>query len=159
MGEEKEEKKKEKIPHMCESIGHRPLWAAAQKWLGVVWEGLNGWLMDFRKRVTDGRTDRHSYRDARTHLKISKMSAALTLYSSVLKSQIHLILTDIQTLTDVLRNLLNAMNSSWSWCINVCERLHAIAAGVWMEWARLDVSYCYYFCSVRTREKSRLRVG
>ena len=29
-GTEKEEKKKEKIPHMCESIGHRPLRAAAQ---------------------------------------------------------------------------------------------------------------------------------
>ena len=24
--EEEEKKKKEKIPHMCESIGHQPLW-------------------------------------------------------------------------------------------------------------------------------------
>ena len=27
----KEKKEEEKIPHMCESIGHRPLRAAAQK--------------------------------------------------------------------------------------------------------------------------------
>ena len=31
MEKKKEEEKKKKIPHMCESIGHRPLRAAAQK--------------------------------------------------------------------------------------------------------------------------------
>ena len=31
--EKEEEEKEEKIPHMCESIGHRPLGAAAQKGL------------------------------------------------------------------------------------------------------------------------------
>ena len=32
--EEKEEKEEEeeKIPHMCESKGHRPLWGRCQKW-------------------------------------------------------------------------------------------------------------------------------
>ena len=29
--EKKEEKKKEKTPHMCESIGHRPLWGRCPK--------------------------------------------------------------------------------------------------------------------------------
>ena len=29
--EEEEEEKKEKIPHMCESIGHRPLWGRFPK--------------------------------------------------------------------------------------------------------------------------------
>ena len=29
--EEKEEKKEEKIPHMFESIGHRPLWCRCPK--------------------------------------------------------------------------------------------------------------------------------
>ena len=29
--EKKEEEKKEKIPHMCESIGHRPLWGRCPK--------------------------------------------------------------------------------------------------------------------------------
>ena len=28
---EKEEKEEEKIPHMCESIGHRPLWSRCPK--------------------------------------------------------------------------------------------------------------------------------
>ena len=29
--EEEKEKKEEKIPHMCESIGHRPLWGRCPK--------------------------------------------------------------------------------------------------------------------------------
>ena len=29
--EKKEKKKEEKIPHMCESIGHRPLWGRCPK--------------------------------------------------------------------------------------------------------------------------------
>ena len=29
--EEEEEEEKEKIPHMCESIGHRPLWGRCPK--------------------------------------------------------------------------------------------------------------------------------
>ena len=29
--EEKKEKEEEKIPHMCESIGHRPLWGRCPK--------------------------------------------------------------------------------------------------------------------------------
>ena len=29
--EEKEKEKEEKIPHMCESIGHRPLWGRCPK--------------------------------------------------------------------------------------------------------------------------------
>ena len=29
--EEEEEKMEEKIPHMCESIGHRPLWGRCPK--------------------------------------------------------------------------------------------------------------------------------
>ena len=29
--EEEEEEKEEKIPHMCESIGHRPLWGRCPK--------------------------------------------------------------------------------------------------------------------------------
>ena len=29
--EEEEEKEEEKIPHMCESIGHRPLWGRCPK--------------------------------------------------------------------------------------------------------------------------------
>ena len=29
--EKKEEKEEEKIPHMCESIGHRPLWGRCPK--------------------------------------------------------------------------------------------------------------------------------
>ena len=28
---EEEKKKKEKIPHMCESLGHRPLWRRCPK--------------------------------------------------------------------------------------------------------------------------------
>ena len=28
---EKEEEEEEKIPHMCESIGHRPLWSRCPK--------------------------------------------------------------------------------------------------------------------------------
>ena len=31
MLKKKEEEKKEKIPHMCESIGHRPLWGRCPK--------------------------------------------------------------------------------------------------------------------------------
>ena len=31
MKEEKEKEKDEKIPHMCESIGHRPLWGGDGK--------------------------------------------------------------------------------------------------------------------------------
>ena len=29
--EKEEEEKEEKIPHMCESIGHRPLWGRCPK--------------------------------------------------------------------------------------------------------------------------------
>ena len=34
-GETEEEEEKEKIPHMCESIGHRPLRTPAQKGDGI----------------------------------------------------------------------------------------------------------------------------
>ena len=46
--EEKKKKEEEKIPHMCESIGHRPLWGRCPKT-----ESLDRFIVVFRFPVID----------------------------------------------------------------------------------------------------------
>ena len=53
----KKKKKKEKIPHMCESIGHRPLWGRCPKGDEALRMGRGGLTDGWMNGRTDGRTD------------------------------------------------------------------------------------------------------
>ena len=44
-----EEEEEEKIPHMCESIGHRPLRGRCPKGNSQVWNSVDGGILKFSK--------------------------------------------------------------------------------------------------------------